>query len=119
MRYKYCPNCDQLSPRRVLTGDRCESCRGETVIIRVPRSPFGWAMITADIIAVILLVLYIAHNDFNAQFASFLDGVDNTVIMVLIFGLILGSFVLSFLDLGRTNQQARCIVDERKGRHHV
>ena len=75
-------------------------------------------MIVADVIAVIMLVLYIAHRDFNAQFASFLAGVDDSVVLVLIFGLILGSFVLSFLDLGRTNQQARRIVEERKVRHH-
>jgi hypothetical protein len=63
-----------------------------------------------------MLVLYIAHRDFNAGFASFMSSIDNDLFLVLLFGLIIGSFVLAFIDLGRTNDEARRIVEERKER---
>jgi hypothetical protein len=73
-------------------------------------------MYVAEGLVIVLLFLYLAHNRYDAAFASFLDGVDSTVVASLIFVLIVASFVLAFLDLGRTNRTAREIIDQRKGR---
>ncbi len=94
--------------------DRCEGCHEKAVTIVVPRSIYGKAMYVADIIAVIMLVLYVAHRDFNAGFASFMSAIDNELFLVLLFGLIIGSFVLAYIDLGRTNKEARRIIEERR-----
>jgi uncharacterized integral membrane protein len=99
-------------------GDSCEGCQGKAVTIVVKRSVFGLAMYVADIIAAILIVLYVANRDFHAGFASFMADINNDLFLVVLFGIIIGSFVLAFLDLGRTNREARRIVDERKGRWH-
>jgi uncharacterized membrane protein (DUF485 family) len=118
MRYKYCPKCDQLRPRKLLMDDRCEGCQDGAVTILVPRSIYGKAMYVADIIAALMLVLYLAHRDLNAGFASFMASINSDLFLVLLFGLIIGSFVLAFIDLGRTNQEARRIVDERREHLH-
>lgn len=99
-----------------MLGDgRCEGCQEGLVTISVPRSIYGKAMYVADIIAGIMLVLYIAHKDYNAGFAGFMSSVNNELFLVLLFGLIIGSFVLAFIDLGRTGEEARRIIEERKG----
>lgn len=116
MRYRYCPKCNELRPRAFLASNLCDSCRGDAMDIQVPRSIYGRAMYVAEGLAIILLFLYLAHYQYDAAFASFLDGVDSTVIASLIFVLIVASFILAFLDLGRTNRKAREIIDQRKGR---
>ena len=114
MRYKYCPKCDQLRPRKIMMDDRCEGCREGAVTIVVPRSVYGKAMYAADVLAGIMLVLYVAHRDFNAGFASFMSAINNELFLVLLFGLIIASFVLAYIDLGRTNREARQIIEERR-----
>ncbi len=97
-----------------MMNDRCEGCQDEAITIVVPRSPFGMAMYALDIVAGIMLVLYIAHRDFSAVFASFMSGINDELFLVLLFGVIIASFVLAFIDLGRTNKEARRIIEERK-----
>lgn len=116
MRYKYCPKCDRLRPRTFMMDDRCEGCRDEAITITVPRSAYGLAMYALSIIAGIMLVLYIAHRDFNAGFASFMSGVNNDLFVVLLFGLIIASFVMAYIDLGYTNREARRLIEERRER---
>jgi hypothetical protein len=47
-----------------------------------------------------------------------MTGINNELFLVVLFAIIISSFALAFVDLGRTNQEARRIVDERKGRWH-
>lgn len=98
--------------------DRCDSCRGEALTIDVPRSVFGKAMYLTSAVAVALIVLYLANRDYGLEFASFVSAIDGTLYIALIFFTILLSFVFSFLDMGRTNKEARRIVEERRERIH-
>lgn len=98
--------------------DRCEACRDDAVTIDVPHSIYGLAMYVTSAVAVVLLLLFLAHRDYDLGFASFLSGVDETLYIVLVFATIALSFAFSFLDLGRTGREARRIVEERKGRFH-
>ena len=115
MKYNYCPKCDRLRPRTFLMGNRCEGCHNQTVTIVVKRSWFGIAMYALSLLAGALVILYVAHRDLNADFAGFMAGISDNLFIIMVFGLIAASFVMSFLDLGRTNAEARRIVDERKG----
>ncbi|MBI0584086.1 MAG: hypothetical protein ISF22_07650 [Methanomassiliicoccus sp.] len=116
MRYKYCPKCEDVRARNLAMGKRCESCLGDTIAIDVPRSIYGKAMYIVSGIAIAMIILYIAHRDYDAGFASFLGGVDEGIYIALLFGLIILAFGLAFIDTGRTNAAARKIIDERKGR---
>ncbi|MDW5563658.1 MAG: hypothetical protein SA339_10565 [Methanomassiliicoccus sp.] len=118
MRYKYCPKCDIARPRTLMMDDRCEACRDEAITIKVHRSVYGRAMYLTSGMALALILLLLAHRDYNAGFASFISGMDGTPYIGLVFGLIVVSFVFSYLDLGRTNREARQIIEERKGRLH-
>jgi len=118
MKYLYCPKCDILRPRKFLMGDRCEACRDEGVVFDVPRSAYGKAMYLVSGVAIGLMVLFLAHRDYHASFAAFLSGIDETLYIVLLFGIIILAFALSFLDLGRTGKEARRIVEERRERIH-
>jgi hypothetical protein len=118
MKYKYCQKCDILRPRTFMMDDRCEACRDEAVTIEVRRSIYGGAMYITSGLALALIVLYLAYRDNDIGFSSFLSGIDETVYITLVFGLVLLSFVFSFLDLGRTGLEARRTVDERRGRVH-
>lgn len=116
MRYKYCPRCDLLRPRTFMMDDRCDACREDVLTITVPRSAYGWGMYVTALVAGIMLLLYLSYRDLNAGYASFIAGVDETLYILMLFAVILLSFVLSFMDLGRTNRVARRIVEERRGR---
>ena len=111
MKYKYCPGCDALRPRTFLMDDRCDSCRGDALTIKVHRSSYGMAMYITSALAAALALLYLAHRDLGWGFAAFISDIDETFYIALVFGLIVLSFVLSYLDLGRTNREARRIVD--------
>jgi hypothetical protein len=116
MRYKYCPGCDALRPMTFLMDGRCEQCRGDALTIKVRRSSYGAAMYITSALAAAMALLYLAHRDLEWGLASFISGIDETLYISLVFGLIVLSFIFSYLDLGRTNQEARRIVDARKGR---
>jgi hypothetical protein len=118
MKYLYCPKCDILRPKTLLMGDRCEACRDEGVVFDVPRSAYGRAMYLVSGVAIGLIVLFLAHRDYDASFAAFLSGINETLFIALLFGLIILAFVLSFLDLGRTGKEACRIAEERRERIH-
>lgn len=114
MRYYYCPKDDVVRPKRRFTDDRCDICRQECVPIDVKRSIHGYIMYSLDIVAGIMIVLYLAHHQFQADFASFVGTVDGTAYIVVMFGLIVVSFVFSALDIGRTQAEALRIARGRK-----
>jgi hypothetical protein len=116
VRYKYCPKCDILRPRTFMMDDRCEGCRDGAVTIAVKRSAYGIAMYIVSLVAAVMVLLYVANRDFNADFARFMSGINTDLFIITLFVLLAIAFVLSFLDLGRTNAEARRIVDEKKGR---
>ena len=116
MRYYYCPKDDVVRPRRRFTDNRCDICRQECVPIDVQRSIHGHIMYALDMVAALMIVLYLAHNQFNADFASFVGDVDQTLYIAVMFGLILVSFIFSGLDLGHTQREALRVARERKGR---
>jgi len=116
MRYCYCPKCDIVRPKRRFGGDRCEVCQDECVPIDVPRTKYGYIMYALDAVAIVMIALYIAHHNFSAEFASFVGSVDETLYIVVMFGLIFVSFAFAALDIGRTQEEALRIARERRGR---
>ena len=102
MKYAYCPDCDNLRPRNWSARLRCETCGRECVPIIVKRTIFGQLMYVLDAIAVVLIVLYAAYYQFNSDWASFFSAVPSDVATILIFALIISSFVLAFVDLSKT-----------------
>jgi hypothetical protein len=116
MQFYYCPKDDTVRPKRRFADNRCDICRQECVTIDVKRSVHGYIMYALDIAAGIMIALYLAHHQFNADFASFVGTIDETLYIVVMFGLILISFVFSGLDIGRTQAEALRIARERKGR---
>ena len=116
MRYYYCPKDDVIRPKRRLTDDRCDICRQQCVPIDVKRSIHGYIMYALDLVAALMIVLYLAHHQFGAEFASFVGDINETEYIAVMFGLILVSFVFSGLDLARTQREALDIARQRKGR---
>jgi hypothetical protein len=86
------------------------------VPIEVRRSPYGYVMYALSAAAIVMIALYVAHHNFQADFASFVGSIDDTLYVVAMFGLILVSFIFTALDLGRTQQEALRIARERRGR---
>jgi uncharacterized membrane protein YsdA (DUF1294 family) len=86
------------------------------VAIRVKHSVFGYAMYVVSAIAAVMIILYVAHRDYNADFTNFMSSINSDVFIAVLFILVVVAFALSFLDLGRTNAEARRIADERKGK---
>lgn len=119
MRYRYCPKCDLLRVQTIMMEDRCDACRGDTIPVTVPRSVYGTGMHLAVLVAGGMLLLYLAHRDLDAGFASFLSEVDETLYLAVMFGVIFLSFVLAFIDRGRTERDARRVIEERKERTEV
>jgi hypothetical protein len=96
--------------------DRCESCREDALTIEVKRSAYGYAMYLVVLVAAAMLVLYYAYSDLHASFAGFVGSIGSGPYLAVVFGLIFVSFVLSFLDLGRTNKMAREQIEQRKAK---
>lgn len=116
MQYYYCPKDDVVRPKRRFADNRCDICRQECVTIDVKRSVHGYIMYALDIAAAIMIVLYLAHYQLNADFTSFIGTIDGTLYIVVMFALILISFVFSALDIGRTQAEALRTARERRGR---
>lgn len=116
MRYYYCLKDDAVRPKRRLTDNRCDICRQECVPIDVQRSVHGYIMYALGIVATFMIVLYLAHHQFSADFASFVGDVNETLYIGVMFSLILISFIFSGLDLAHMQREALRIAQERKGR---
>lgn len=111
VKYCYCPDCDNLHPRNWYARRKCEICGKECVPIIVKRTIFGWLMYALDAAAVVLIVLYAAHYQFNSDLVSFFSAVPSDVAIALIFGLIILSFVFSFVDIAKTSAIAKKEAD--------
>ena len=96
MKFCYCPDCKELYPKNWSSGRTCESCQGTCAIIIIPTSIVGYLMYFFSILAVVLIGIYLlgtkwAWSDFTIP---------------LIFAAIIGSFVCSFIDIGRSTRLA-------------
>jgi hypothetical protein len=111
VRYCYCPKCKQLRPRNWHGRGECEKCGSECIVFSVKRTVFGLLMYACDLVAVALLVLYVARTRFNADFVGFIDAIGEGNVIVVIFLLILLSFIFAFVDIARTTKTAQGMVD--------
>ncbi len=102
VKYCYCPSCDNLRPRNWHARRNCETCNKECVPIVVERTIFGLLMYALDAIAIVLIVLYAAYYQLNDDWASFFSAIPSDIATILIFALIILSFVLAFIDLSKT-----------------
>lgn len=105
MKFCYCPECDRLRPKNWYSRERCNGCGGECIIYRESRSIYGSIMYLLDVIALVLVVLYVAYNDFNVQTVSFIGEVSVGMLFGVIFGLILVSFIFGYVDLSKTTEK--------------
>jgi ABC-type multidrug transport system fused ATPase/permease subunit len=111
VKYCYCPDCDSLRPRNWYARRDCEICGKECVSIVVKRTIFGQLMYLLDAIALALIVLYAAYYQFNSDWASFFSAVSSDVAVILIFALIILSFIFAFIDLTKTTAVAQQKVE--------
>jgi hypothetical protein len=109
VRYCYCPACKLLRPRNWYGRSECEKCGKECIVFSVKRTYFGSLMWIADLLAAALLVVYVARARFNADWASFVDGIGDGMVIV-IFLLILASFIFAYLDIARTTKTAEDMI---------
>ena len=112
VKYYYCPDCDNLRPHNWHARRRCEGCGKEAIPITVERTIYGLMMYVLDAIAAVLIALYAAHYQFNAEWASFFSAVPSDVATFLIFALIIASFVFAYIDLSKTSAIANQKVEE-------
>ncbi len=68
-------------------------------------------MYVLDAIAIVLIVLYASYYQFKADWASFFSTVPSDIATILIFGLIILSFVFAFIDLSKTTAIAQQKVE--------
>ncbi len=64
-------------------------------------------MYLLDAIAFVLIVLYAAYYQFNANWASFFSTVSSDVAVFLIFTLVIMSFIFAYIDLSKTQAIAQ------------
>ncbi|HHT74873.1 MAG TPA: hypothetical protein PLI21_02710 [Methanomassiliicoccaceae archaeon] len=114
MRYWYCPRDDRIRPMKRSADGRCDICLQDCVQIRVKHSIHGYIMYALDIVAAIMIVLYLAHYQFDADFASFVRAVNEVAYIGAMFALIFVSFIFSGLDMVR--MQAEALRIGREGR---
>ncbi len=107
VKYCYCPDCDNLRPRNWYARRKCEICRKECVPIIVKRTIFGQLMYVLDALALVLVILYTAYYQFNSDLASFFSAVSSDAAAILIFVLIILSFVFAYIDLAKTSEIAK------------
>jgi hypothetical protein len=112
VKYCYCPSCDNLRPRNWYSKRECEICAKQCVPIIVKRTIFGQLMYLLDAIAFVLIVLYAAFYQFNADWASFFSAIPSDVATILIFSLIIASFVFAYIDLSKTTAIAQEKAEE-------
>lgn len=94
-----------MRPKNWYSRERCESCRGECIIYTEKRSAYGVVMYLLDLIALALVVLYVAYNDFHIEAVAFIGELSTWMLFGVIFGLILISFVFGYIDLSRTTEK--------------
>ncbi len=108
MKFCYCPKCDKLQARNWYTRSRCEICNEKCVIFSVGRTVFGWLMYIFDAIAIVLIVLYLV------DYQQLVDAMTQIGAQVAIFGLIILSFVMAFIDISKTTRKAEAMVRSGK-----
>jgi hypothetical protein len=96
VKFCYCPDCKDLHPKNWYSGRTCERCRGTCAVIAIPTSVFGYLMYSFTILALVMIGLYLMGNNWALS--------DLTI--PLIFVAIVGSFVCSFIDIGRGTKLA-------------
>jgi len=106
VRFCYCPECKKIRPRNWHSRRRCEVCDKECITFTVDRSIYGWLMYALDAVAFVLILLYALHYQFSVSWASFFGAFPADLAVILIFGLILVSFVFASMDLSKTIKAA-------------
>jgi hypothetical protein len=106
VKFCYCPKCDKLHARNWYSGGRCEICNEKCVIFTVKRSVYGWLMYALDAFALVMLVLYILDYVVLVDWASFFNAIPQVWAEVAIFGSIILSFAMAFIDISKTTKAA-------------
>jgi len=60
-------------------------------------------MYALDAVAFVLIVLYAAYYQFNSDWASFFSVVSSDLATILIFALIILSFICAYIDIAKTS----------------
>jgi hypothetical protein len=107
VKYCFCPDCNNLRPRNWYSRRKCAICGKECVSIVVKRTIFGQLMYALDAVAFVLIVLYAAYYQFDSDWASFFSAISSDDATILIFALIILSFVCAFIDVGKTTAIAQ------------
>jgi hypothetical protein len=79
-------------------------------------------MYVLDAVAFVLITLYAAYYQFNSNLVSFFSAVPSDITIILIFILIVLSFVFAFLDLARLSeiaQQKAEIINQNRPAHKI
>ena len=122
VKYCYCPDCNNLRPRNWYTRRQCQICGKECVSIIVKRTIFGQLMYGLDVVAFVLIVLYAAYYQFNSDWASFFSVISSDVATILIFALIILSFVCAYIDIARTKaiaQEKADLIHRNRPSHKI
>jgi hypothetical protein len=59
-------------------------------------------MYALDAVAFVLIVLYAAYYQFNSDWASFITAISSDTMTILIFVLIILSFICVYIDIAKT-----------------
>jgi hypothetical protein len=100
VKFCYCPKCDKLQARNWYSRSKCEVCGGKCVVFTVNRTVYGWLMYILDAIAIVLIVLYLL------DYQPMVDAMTVLGAQVAIFGCIILSFVMAFVDIAKTTKIA-------------
>jgi hypothetical protein len=122
VKFTYCPDCDSLHPRNWYSRRKCEICSKEFVPIIVKRTIFGQLMYALDAVAFVLIVLYAAYYQFNSDWASFFSVISPDTATILIFALIILSFVCVYIDIAKTTaiaQEKADIIRRNRPAHKI
>jgi hypothetical protein len=100
MQFIYCPNCRQMQPKKWYSSKRCAVCFGEANVIKVKPTIYGNLSTACSIIALILILIYLF------DYETFLgDGIVYVFLLLLVT-----SFALMFVELGRAKRTAETMV---------
>ena len=122
VKFTYCPDCDNLHPRNWYSRRRCEMCGKECVSIAVKRTIFGQLMYALDAVAFVLIALYAAYYQFNSDWASFFSVISPDTATILIFALIILSFICVYIDITKTTviaQEKADIIRRNRPAHKI
>ncbi|MDH7508017.1 MAG: hypothetical protein QHH00_01280 [Methanomassiliicoccales archaeon] len=110
MKFCYCPDCKILRPKNWYSREKCEVCGAQCKVIRVKTTVFGWLSYLFSLVAIILLLDFIARDHALFSFLNFLKAIPSEFLVALIFVSIFAAFIFQYLELAKTTKEARGMI---------